>query len=183
MQALQATGVDISESSIDFARKQCADLNNVDFQVNSVSEIVLEDNYYSKVVCLEVIEHLIKDEIDRLISKSYKTLKPGGLFLITTPNYYSLWAGIEYLMDKFKLSPPMVGHQHITKFNMSKLKNWLNSFKFQITDTGGFNTITPWVGFLPEKFIKRLNRIELNHISLLGNLIYIIARKPTSNSQ
>ncbi len=176
--ALLAMGVDISEASIDFAKQQCAGLNNVHFKVNSISKMELPDSYYSKVVCQEVIEHLFKEEIDQLISKSYKALKPGGHFLITTPNYSSLWPLIEYIMDKLKLSPSMAGHQHVTKFNMNKLKNLLTSSQFQIIDAGGFNTLAPWVGFLPEGLVKRLNRFELNHFSVLGNLIYVIVQKP-----
>ena len=177
--ALLVTGVDMSEASIDFAKQRCAGLNNVNFQVNSISKMEMPNSYYSKVVCQEVIEHLFTDEIDHLISKSYKALKPGGQLLITTPNYSSLWPLIECIMDKLKLSPPMTGHQHVTKFNISKLKNWLTSFQFQIIDAGGFNTFAPWVGFLPESLVKRLNRFELNHISVLGNLIYVIAQKPS----
>jgi len=179
--ALLVTGVDISEASIEFAEQQCAGLVNVDFQVNTINKMELPEGYYSKVVCQEVIEHLFEDEINQLMSKSYKTLKPGGQFLITTPNYSSLWPVIEYIMDKLRLSPPMAGHQHVTKFNTSKLKNWLESFQFQIIDAGGFNTFAPWVGFLPASLVRGINRFELNHISVLGNLIYVIAQKPFWN--
>jgi len=120
--ALLVTGVDISQASIDFAKQQCLGSDNVNFQVGSISEMELPDSYYSKVVCQEVIEHLFEGQIDQLMSKSYKALKPGGQFLITTPNYSSLWPLIEYVMDKLKLSPPMADHQHVTRFNMKKLK-------------------------------------------------------------
>lgn len=176
--ALRVTGVDISDASIDFAKQQCAGLDNVEFLVSAIRELALPDRYYSKVVCQEVVEHLVKEEIDQLMAKTYQALKPGGQFLITTPNYRSLWPVIEYLMDKLNLSPPMDGHQHVTKLSMRKLKEWLTSFRFQIIDAGGFNTLAPWVGFLPETLVKRVNRFEIDHISIFGNLIYVIAGKP-----
>jgi len=176
--ALLVMGVDISDAAIEFARQQCAGLHNVNFQLASVGTMELQEGYYTKVVCQEVIEHLLEDEIDQLMSKSYEALKSGGRLLITTPNYSSLWPVIEYIMDKAELSPPMAGHQHVTKFNMDKLKNCLTSFQFEIIDAGGFNTVAPWVGFLPESLVKGINHLELNHISVLGNLIYVIAQKP-----
>lgn len=178
LKAKRVTGIDISKDSIEFAKKQCEELENADFKIASIEEMELTDDSCDIAVCEEVVEHLLNEEIDTLFSKTFNALRPGGRFLLTTPNYSSLWPVIERLMDLFKLSPQMAGHQHLTKFNMDKLKNWLKSFRFKIIDCGGFNTVSPWVGFLKEETLKKINRFELDHIGSLGNLIYVIAQKP-----
>ena len=175
--ARYATALDISEEAIAVAKRQCEGLNNVDFRAEAIGAAKFEPGSCSKIVYQEVIEHLYENEINLLFSQAYRALKPGGKILLTTPNYKSLWPFIESLLDKFKLTPPIANHQHVTKFDMKKLKDWLAAFHFEIIDSGGFNTVSPWFGFLPTAFVQRLTRMELKYISNLGNLIYIIGRK------
>lgn len=177
--AQAVTGVDLSEEAIRFAQKQCAGLTNTHFQISSIAQMELPAAHYTMAICQEVIEHLLSDEIDQLISKTYKALKPGGRFLLTTPNYRSLWPIIEYIMDTFNLSPPMRGHQHLTKFHMKTLQDRLTASHFEIAEAGGFNAVVPWIGFLPGRWVQKLNRWEIDHIGSLGSLIYVIARKPS----
>lgn len=180
--AQSVMGVDLSEEAIQFAQQLCAGFHNVSFQINPIAKMKLPDHCYTKAICQEVIEHLLPDEIEQLISKTYQALRPGGEFLITTPNYRSLWPLIEYVMDTFNLSPPMRGHMHLTKFHMKKLEGCLRTFKFEIVAAGGFNALAPWVGFLPERLVRKLNRWELDHSAGLGSLIYVIARKPVGEA-
>lgn len=50
-----------------------------------------EDGYFSTVLCCELIEHLPSDPM-HLMSEANRVLKPGGTFVLTTPNIGSLRA-------------------------------------------------------------------------------------------
>src|SRR5205823_3782921 len=50
-----------------------------------------EDDYFTTVLCGELIEHLPTDPM-HLISEVNRILKPGGHFILTTPNIGSLRA-------------------------------------------------------------------------------------------
>jgi glycosyltransferase involved in cell wall biosynthesis/SAM-dependent methyltransferase len=50
-----------------------------------------DDDYFSTVLCCELIEHLFEDPM-HLMSEVNRILKPGGHFVLTTPNIASLRA-------------------------------------------------------------------------------------------
>ncbi|MBI2069787.1 MAG: methyltransferase domain-containing protein [Elusimicrobia bacterium] len=176
--AESVTGVDISPDAVEFARRQCAGRNNVQLMVSSVSDARFAQNAYTKIISQEVIEHLYRPEIDQLMAKAYRALEPGGLFLITTPNYRSLWPVIEWTMDHLHLAPALAGCQHVSKFNRRSLRELFAAHHFKITEEGSFNSISPWIGFLPTDILKAINQFEFNRLGRFGNLLYIIGEKP-----
>ncbi len=50
-----------------------------------------DDEYFSTVLCCELIEHLFEDPM-HMLSEVNRILKPGGHFVLTTPNIGSLRA-------------------------------------------------------------------------------------------
>lgn len=81
-------------------------LNSFDVDIETTTDdlrsIVLYDNVFNLVLCLEVIEHIkdidsdnIRDlaqftgsGIKHMLQQSYNSLKPGGYLLISTPNLH-----------------------------------------------------------------------------------------------
>jgi SAM-dependent methyltransferase len=49
-----------------------------------MTETTLPENSYDIVVAVEVLEHVVKD--GQFIRNVYRVLRPGGFFLMTTPN-------------------------------------------------------------------------------------------------
>jgi SAM-dependent methyltransferase len=79
--AREAYGIDISEKATKLAlekgvRAICLDVDNEDFR--------FEADFFDAVCASEVIEHLF--DPDRLIQNCIRVLKPGGIFLLTSPN-------------------------------------------------------------------------------------------------
>jgi SAM-dependent methyltransferase len=58
-----------------------------------------EDEAFNLVTCTEVIEHL--EHYRRTIREVFRVLKPGGLFVLTTPNVLNLRSRIRYLLFGF----------------------------------------------------------------------------------
>jgi 2-polyprenyl-3-methyl-5-hydroxy-6-metoxy-1,4-benzoquinol methylase len=60
-------------------------LKNVNFIQQNVPPFVgIQDNFFDYVVSFQVIEHIKKD--DFFVKEIYRVLKPGGKFIVSTPN-------------------------------------------------------------------------------------------------
>jgi 2-polyprenyl-3-methyl-5-hydroxy-6-metoxy-1,4-benzoquinol methylase len=80
-----AYGVDISSEGVAFARL-ASGLDTV--LVASAVELPFEDNFFSVVACLDVVEHLERPEA--ALREFKRVLTPGGALVISTPNPASL---------------------------------------------------------------------------------------------
>jgi SAM-dependent methyltransferase len=80
--ARSVVGVDIDASSVEHALRRYK-RPNVDFRSGSCSDIPLEDDSVDVVVSFETIEH--HDEHDRMMQEVRRVLRPGGVFIISSP--------------------------------------------------------------------------------------------------
>ncbi len=58
--------------------------NIAEIVIDDMTKSRFEDNTFQCVVAVEVLEHVEEDEM--FLSEVYRVLKPGGVFLMTTPN-------------------------------------------------------------------------------------------------
>lgn len=116
------TGADIDKNALELFEKNlggkavCLDLN---------SEWPFGENEFDAIVASEVIEHLYKPE--ETIKNIFKSLKPGGLFVGSVPNAFSLINRIRLFLaqpNKTALADPT----HIHHFSRRELKNVLNKY-------------------------------------------------------
>lgn len=82
--AQQITGVDYSEPTLALAREKHKAKTNLHFVSGSVPPLPLETASLDVITAFQFIEHIH----DRLgfMKEVYRVLKPGGLFLCSTPN-------------------------------------------------------------------------------------------------
>jgi ubiquinone/menaquinone biosynthesis C-methylase UbiE len=78
------TGVDYSQETIDENAKLHASVKNLKFVRSVVPPINLPDNSMDVITSFQFIEHIADQP--GFIRDAYRVLKPGGLFLCTTPN-------------------------------------------------------------------------------------------------
>ncbi len=83
---------------------------------------------YDVVVAAEVVEHLYYPET--VFKKVHDVLKPGGMFLGTVPNAFSLIHRVRYLIKR-KRSTPLMDPTHINHFVVRELEEMLEK---QFTD-------------------------------------------------
>lgn len=79
----QVTGGDIAEEAV----KECNDnwnKVNLDFRVMDGTALPYADNHFDKIVSFETIEHTTSYK--EMLKEFYRTLKPGGLLILSTPN-------------------------------------------------------------------------------------------------
>jgi ubiquinone/menaquinone biosynthesis C-methylase UbiE len=86
--AIEATGLDLSNDAIEFARGHYA-RHNTKYIAASCLDLPFPAGSFDLVVAFEVIEHLA--EFRRFLDESARVLAPTGLFIVSTPNrlYYT----------------------------------------------------------------------------------------------
>lgn len=81
---LTTVGVDYSEATLAEARKKHAAKTNLTFKSSSVPPLPLETSSLDVVTAFQFIEH-IEARLE-FMKEVYRVLKPGGVFLCSTPN-------------------------------------------------------------------------------------------------
>lgn len=78
------TGIDISESNIDFAKSELLRYNNTNvvFRIENVEEYRFEQSGYDLIMCNHMLWHMKK--LSEFLGKISVTLCPEGILLITT---------------------------------------------------------------------------------------------------
>ncbi|PWU22743.1 hypothetical protein C5B42_05120 [Candidatus Cerribacteria bacterium 'Amazon FNV 2010 28 9'] len=115
----------------------------------SAAELPFPDNSLDVVYAGELIEHLSPQLLFSFFQEAFRVLKPGGLFLLTTPNFASIPAQLEMAQGKFPRTvderrseePSAWASEHITMFTGNSLSEFLQYFGFDI-DTLTTNQVT-----------------------------------------
>jgi SAM-dependent methyltransferase len=111
---LQAVGVDVSLDALRFARRYPAAYVAADAIRLPFGRI------FDAVVSFETLEHLPDPE--RFVAECRRVLKPGGLFLVSTPNR-ELWS---------PRSPKPLQRHHVREFNRREFLQVLRPFNVQL---------------------------------------------------
>jgi len=96
------TGIDAADESIAVARAHAAQSGlGIDYRSGAAEALVDAGCQFDAVVSLEVVEHVA--DVARYFETIAALLKPGGLFLFSTPNrtvasFLSVIVGAEYLL-------------------------------------------------------------------------------------
>jgi len=141
------------------------------------------DQYFSTVLCCELLEHLFHDPM-HLMSEVNRILKPGGHLVLTTPNIASLRALSAILQGYHPgfftayLRPPAEGEtdaRHNREYTPGEIHRLLENSGFSVVrlDTGPFREeFKPEYGWV----LHLLDRYHLN-TGLHGDGIYAVGRK------
>lgn len=84
-----AEGIDASEEQVKIGQQRGNPVRTGDV-ITHLSDYT---DTYDLIVAMDFIEHFTKDELVSLFQKVYTALKPGGMFLIQTPNGEAIFPG------------------------------------------------------------------------------------------
>lgn len=77
--------LDIHEPYVEWVAKICEEkhYDNVFPECGDILHAPYADNYFDKVICISVLEHLPKDQIESAIDELIRVVKPGGKIALT----------------------------------------------------------------------------------------------------
>ena len=125
-------GIDFSPSVIKLAKANFKG----QFVVGDITKMPYQNNFFDKIFCDEVYEHLSLDEGQKMVNEIYRVLKPGGRFLIKTPNVLSNYGfrvimGFHKLVRKGKFSLKTChDFAHIHEYKKSEIPKRFRRFNY-----------------------------------------------------
>ena len=143
------------------------------------------DRDFDVILCMEVLEHIHDQDAqkptewrstgtDNLLRESFRLLKPGGIFFLTTPNACSL----NVLEKVLTMQAPMVYRPHVREYAPAEVDAMLKGHGFQIVS---FETHDCWGGGMGNFRRAVLQKVMHEGICASphrGEDIFVIARKP-----
>ncbi len=124
---LDASGIDISSSAIEFAARTHPECS---FSAHSVEDLPwpVEESSVDAVAAFEVIEHLVRPR--RLLEGARAALAPGGHLALTTP-YHGLVKNLALALFAFERHFAVEG-DHIRFFTDGELRRLLDETGFRV---------------------------------------------------
>lgn len=149
--------------------------------------LAFKPNSYHLVILTEVLEHLTTSP-RHLFSQVRRLLKPGGYFLITTPNVLrfqniiNLLLGHNIYYPLFQLSQNIY-HRHNREYTLADLLLLISQSHFSISTTKHIISYPPFRqknknDSFPLKLVKYLNYGLMLLFPSRRDTIYLLAQKP-----
>lgn len=79
-----ATGVDISNDAVEYAKTFYSDFENTNYEVGNVCSLASRNDFFDTVVSFETLEHL--KDLDSFLLEVIRVLKPSGKLIISVPD-------------------------------------------------------------------------------------------------
>jgi 2-polyprenyl-6-hydroxyphenyl methylase/3-demethylubiquinone-9 3-methyltransferase len=132
----KTSGIDLSSTSLQVAKK-FDKTNSVDYKLASAYDLPYQDNQFSAICAMDVIEHV--EDPNKLISEASRCLKPGGLFFYHTFNrnplsFIFIIKGVEWTVK----NTPKNLHVYPLFIRPKELEKHLNSYNLSSIYTSGF---------------------------------------------
>ena len=170
----RAVGVDFSRRQIEFAKRNFRS-KKIDWVNRRIEDARFDKGNFDVIFMIEVLEHIPMEKNRRIFAKIFGLLKKKGKFVMTTPNYRSLWPIIEFFWSRMK--PVDYREQHINRFDIPKIKSELESAGFINIRIKTIFFVSPFFGILFPKLAERMMDIEEKLFPGLGALIVAEAEK------
>jgi len=161
--------------------KYCEDYfsnyGNVEILNGELSKTNILPGTISKIVCLEVLEHVYEAQLPSIFAHWRSLLKAGGEVLITTPNDFSIWPLLEWSVDRMKLFPKMAEDQHVSHWSRRKMCKILKENGFDVMRSGTFNLLSPVAFSVIGQLGRVVLEIEKTSLKEFGPLVWVVARR------
>lgn len=144
-------GVDIDPVALSEAKQLIGDKNpqNKFFVMDLLADwSELQNEQFDVIVCGEVLEHLYFPE--KVVEKVVKHLKPGGIFLGSVPNAFSLKNRVRLALGT-KKGTPLSDPTHINHFSLPELRSMFKKH-FTGVEVGGLGRYTRMIKLSPRHF-------------------------------
>jgi 2-polyprenyl-3-methyl-5-hydroxy-6-metoxy-1,4-benzoquinol methylase len=178
-------GVDILPPQIGYANRIYGGPHREFRALEAISQVGDLNEQFDFITLIEVIEHLSPAEIIELFSGIDRILKPSGRLILSTPNYFSTWPVLEWILNQ--ISEVSYQEQHITKFTYFFFEKKIsqivpgvwNRFDLELKTTTHF--ISPFLAAIHEQSARKVAKVVPHETWKFpfGNLlIAVLEKKP-----
>jgi 2-polyprenyl-3-methyl-5-hydroxy-6-metoxy-1,4-benzoquinol methylase len=171
----RAVGIDIATQQIAYAQQRYEG-TGAEFRVGDLRDQTMADQGFDAIVSIEVIEHLPANDVQHFLRLIYGALQPGGMAVLTTPNYRSTWPLVEWLVSV--IGPVDYRRQHLTHFHPAMLRRELEQAGFIVERVSTFFVISPFLAAASGMLARRVARFEEAILPRWGSEIVARARRP-----
>ncbi|HEX5421272.1 MAG TPA: class I SAM-dependent methyltransferase [Gammaproteobacteria bacterium] len=162
--------------------------------VDASGRLPFADRSADIALAVELVEHIEGHET--LFNEAWRVLRPGGLFLFTTPNILSLKSRLSFLLTGYPYSfPPLDPRvadpvsQHITPFSLDRYLWRLRQSGFELAalEVDKYQASSRALAFLIPLIRLASRRVSLDSESasmqnsprvLFGRKLFVIGRRP-----
>lgn len=137
----QVHAIDVDQRVINHAQEQMMsrglDLSNVTFHVGSGNQLPFSDATATKIICLEVLEHV--DDPTAVLSEITRVATPGALLLISVPDARS-----EQFLHNYAPPAAWLPPHHVRTFNSEQFLKIVTDAGLEVMSSGNsgfFRTI------------------------------------------
>lgn len=158
-------GTELSEEAVSQAIQTFGNRKNFEFLAMDAMNLKFIDNQFDVVLAKEVIEHL--PEPQNAIREAYRVLKPGGFFVVSSPNRDSLHLRINRILGytDFKCS-----FDHIKEFTFQEAVDMLTKGGFKIKTTKGVFLQPYWGISMIDQHVRHLTDNDPQTVEILRDL-------------
>lgn len=140
-----ATGVELDEKALALARFSLrqSKIKNVSFKTaNLENKLEFENNSFSKILFLDVLEHL--HNRSQILREIHRILKSNGVLILGVPNSQTSWKRLQRSAGICSFSDP----DHKIEFSQSSIRKLLEQTGFKIIYFGYGKYDTPFKGII-----------------------------------
>ncbi len=133
MRGFEVIGVDVSPDALKMAAKGgvCRELD-IKFLAADICHLPFQDESFDVIWCYGVLQHLLSDERELVISEFRRLLQRGGrLFIEVFGEEDMRYGGIEIEPNTFKRKKGIIYHY----FNVNELNGLMGGFSCRITES------------------------------------------------
>jgi len=165
-----STGIDISTTEIDYARRVYESESKCFF---AVSARALPDDCrdYDVATVVEVVEHLAPAELDDVLRATIERLRPGGKLVLTTPNFRSAWPLVQMFVNRF--GELNYAPQHINRFTPRRLRQLLEDLGLKDVRVHPYLALAPFAAPLGWRLADMLARLERGPLERVAGLLLL----------
>jgi 2-polyprenyl-3-methyl-5-hydroxy-6-metoxy-1,4-benzoquinol methylase len=176
----EVIGIDSNPSAISFATRHFC-RSNLQFRLGTVNDTNFPKESFTKIALLEVIEHIPREDILKVLLHLNMILRSNGRVVISTPNSDSLWPLIEWIVDRTNLLPRMKSDQHVAFYNLGSLSKLAEEAGFKMVTYRSINLFSPWLAMLSWRFALEARRLEHARRHTLGAILVVVFEKESEN--
>lgn len=174
----QALGIDMAGGQIAYAQSTYGSADHSFVEMEIVPDTDFSTSF-DGVTLIEFIEHVTPEVTSMCLDVARRHLNPGGVIVLTTPNYRGLWPLLEWGIAKFA-NGLQYDQQHITLWNKRKLRKFLRANGFEIVTMEGLQGVACFAAPFSWGFAQLFARADRFIVRRAGFLILAVIRPATA---